>query len=197
MSFPSTALSPRNETAPWGPVVPKGPLGSHTRSVPAGIAALSRSVAGVPLSPGQDANSRPRTKSRRKDSSQRSAVSALPSARGIRLDTAGTAGSPDRSLQHKHPSLQGADMPSHEAAFLHSEAARAAADAHTSRYQLGEVARRASHGPVEVVEKFQAYRMWRGVSAAQSSPGPSYLSGAGRLRPSSAEGGAGSPAPCA
>jgi ribonuclease BN (tRNA processing enzyme) len=78
-------------------------------------------------------------------------------------------------------------MPSHEAAFLDSEAARAAADGHTTGYQAGDVARQAGalrlllcregaglhrregklcqearwayHGPVEVVEKSQQYRV--------------------------------------
>jgi ribonuclease Z len=82
---------------------------------------------------------------------------------------------------------RGADILIHEATFLHSDAARAAADGHTTGYQAGEVARqagvkrlilchfgagvstrldelrleavRAFGGPVELPEEFREYRV--------------------------------------
>ena len=82
---------------------------------------------------------------------------------------------------------RGADVLIHEATFLHSEAARAAADGHTTAYQAGEMARHAAAkrlilchlvadlhdrlsavraeaaqafgGPVEIPEEFQEYRV--------------------------------------
>jgi ribonuclease Z len=82
---------------------------------------------------------------------------------------------------------RGADILIHEATFLHSEAARAASDGHTTGYQAGEVAAQAGvqrlilchfeaslhdqveelrrearqtyGGPVEIPEEFYAYRV--------------------------------------
>ena len=82
---------------------------------------------------------------------------------------------------------RGADVLIHEATFLHSEAARAASDGHTTGYQAGEVAAQAGvkrlilchfeaplhdhvdelrrearqtySGPVEIPEEFQEYRV--------------------------------------
>jgi hypothetical protein len=53
-----------NTTAPWDPMIPKGPSGWYAMSFPIGIAASIGTVAGESRSTGQDATSHRRAKSR-------------------------------------------------------------------------------------------------------------------------------------
>ncbi len=91
---------------------------------------------------------------------------------------------------------RGADILIHEATFLHGEAARAAADGHTTGYQAGEVAAQAGvkrlmlchfeaplhdhvdelqrearqtfAGPVEIPDEFREYRLSDGAEAPEA-----------------------------
>ena len=53
LNFSPTEVGLRDRTAPWGPVVPKGPSGSHTGILPAGISAPSVQSPGNAVQPGE------------------------------------------------------------------------------------------------------------------------------------------------
>jgi hypothetical protein len=110
----SRGQPPKKHNSPSRAAVPKGPSGSHTMILRAGIAAPTGSLAGAPHSIRHDANCYPRTKSRGKDSSRRSAISSQASAccsepGWIHLDTAHTTRScstlPDSRLTSRPPLL--------------------------------------------------------------------------------------------
>lgn len=73
---PPGAPLAKNTTAPWDPMIPRGPSGLHATSFPAGIVTPSGSLAGIPRSPGQDTTSHRRAKSRGKEGAEIGAPSA-------------------------------------------------------------------------------------------------------------------------
>lgn len=78
MRCPLFLSSAVKHNGPLGVTVPKGPSGSRTRILPAGIAATPGSVGRDPRSTGQDADSQRRGKSRWKHSHRPSAFSPQP-----------------------------------------------------------------------------------------------------------------------